>query len=142
MSKKHKAVVFDLDGTLANVKKYKKHHKHRHEGFAKEAEEAPVIHKNMKKLKKAEKKGEDVVIMTARSASYRKETDDWLKKHDVHAASVHMRPRGDVKEKDKNVKKREFEKEIAPKYNVKKAYDDKNKNRKMFRHEGVKAEKA
>jgi FMN phosphatase YigB (HAD superfamily) len=90
--KKEKAVIFDLDGTLANPYKHKQKHKVRNEGWAEEARTAPAIRKNVKKLRKQEKKGEDVVIMTARSAHYKKETKEWLKHHNIKPKELIMRP--------------------------------------------------
>jgi histidinol phosphatase-like enzyme len=138
---KKDAVVYDLDGTLADTKKYEKHHKHRHEGFAKEAEEAPEIKKNVKHLKKDEKKGKEIVILTARSGHYKKETKDWLDKHDIDADKVVMRPKDDSTTPDKVIKNRLLDEEVTPDYDVKKAYDDKKKNVKMFKRHGIKAKK-
>ena len=139
--KKHKAEVFDLDGTLADTKKYEKHHKHRHEDFAKEALSSPTIDKNVDKLKKAQKKGKDVVILTARSGHYEKETRQWLEKHHIHPKELVMRPKEDSKTPDQIIKDRLFRKDVKPKFNVTAAYDDKNKNVKMFKREGVKKAK-
>jgi uncharacterized HAD superfamily protein len=139
--KKH-AVVWDLDNTLANVKEYEEHHKHRHEGYAKEALDAAPIKRNIKALNKEEKKGDETVILTGRSASYNKETKQWLKKHKVKYDKLIERPSRDTTETDKKMKKRLLTKEIMPKYHVDKAIDDKKKNRKMFRKEGIKADDA
>ena len=57
---KKDAVVYDLDGTLVDTMRYEKHHKHDHEGFAEEAKDADEIKKNVKHLKKDEKKGKKV----------------------------------------------------------------------------------
>lgn len=138
---KPKADVFDLDGTLADLKDAEAHHKKRHKGFAEEAEEAPTIKKNVKKLKKAEKKGKDVVILTARSAEYRKETEKWLGKNDIHVNKLVMRPKGDAKTPDAKIKEQLYKKDIKNDYKVKKAYDDKSKNVKMLKKEGVDAKK-
>jgi phosphoglycolate phosphatase-like HAD superfamily hydrolase len=136
---KKDAVVFDLDGTLVDVMDYEKHHKHKNIKFAKEAEEADAIDKNVKQVKKAEKKGKEVVILTARSGHYKKQTKDWLKKHDIKEDKLIMRPSNDSKTPDKDIKEKLLKKEILPKYKVGKAYDDKNKNVKMFKKNGIKA---
>lgn len=141
MSKKKKeAVIFDLDGTLADPKKHKQRHKTRDEKWAEEARTAPAIRKNVKKLRKQEKKGEDIIVMTARSAHYEKETKDWLKHHDIKPKELIMRPKAN-KKADKVVKKDLLEKKIMPKYKVKKAYDDRSKNIKMFKKHDIKAKK-
>jgi FMN phosphatase YigB (HAD superfamily) len=138
---KPKTDVFDLDGTLVDTMKYKKHHKHRHEGFAKEAETAPEIKKNVKKLKKEQKKHHDVVILTARSAHYEKETKDWLKKHDIKTNKLVMRPQGDSETPDSNIKEKLLKKDISRQFDVREAFDDKSKNVNMFKKQGIKAKK-
>lgn len=140
MSKK-KAEVFDLDGTLANIKKYEKHHKHRHEGFAEAAANAPVISKNVEKLQKAEKKGKETIVLTARSGHYEKETRQWMEKHHIHPDKLIMRPSDDHETPDKDLKEKLYKKDIKGKYKVTDAYDDKKKNVKMFKKEGVKKAK-
>ena len=50
-----------------------------------------------------------------------------------------MRPSNDSKTPDKDIKENLLKKEILPKYKVGKAYDDKNKNVKMFKKNGIKA---
>lgn len=139
MSKK-KAVVFDLDNTLVDIKDEEAHHKSRHESFAQEAERAPEIKKNVDKFKKDAKK-ENVVILTARSDAYRPETEDWLKEHDVKPDKLVMRPKDDTISSDSKLKHRLLDKDISPQFKVKKAYDDKSKNVKMFEKHGIKAKK-
>ena len=140
MKNKKKAVVFDLDNTLVDLKDEEKHHKSRHEAFAKEAEEAPEIKKNVKKFKKDAKK-ENVVILTARSEHYRPETEDWLGKHGLKPNKLVMRPGSDSTTPDATLKHKLLDKDISPQFKVKKAYDDKEKNVKMFKKHGIKAKK-
>ena len=94
----------------------------------------------VEKLKKAKQDGENVVILTARSAEYRDETKKWLHKNEIPYDALIMRPT-DNKEKDKKVKKELLEEDILPKFDVDKAYDDKMKNVKMFRKLGIDAKK-
>ena len=135
-----KAVIFDLDGTLADTNDPKAHHKDNHEGFRAHAAGADAIPEMVDKVRKAHKKGRDVVILTARSAHYRKDTKTWLNQHGVPYDALFMRPVGDDR-KDKVVKKSLLKEEVLPNFEVKKAYDDKKKNVKMFRNEGIKAKK-
>lgn len=141
MAKKEKAVIFDLDGTLADPHKHKQKHKKRDKDWAEEARTAPAIRKNVKKLRKQEAKGEDIIIMTARSEHYKPETKEWLKHHDIKPKELIMRPKGTTSVPDKKVKKDLLEKKILPKYKVKKAYDDRSKNIKMFKKHDIKAKK-
>lgn len=139
--RKKEAVIFDLDGTLADPHKHKQKHKKRDKNWAEEARTAPAIRKNVKRLRKQEKKGEDIIIMTARSAHYKGETKEWLKHHDIKPKELIMRPKGTAGISDKKVKKELLEKKILPKYEVKKAYDDRKKNIKMFKKHDIKAKK-
>lgn len=118
-----KAVVFDFDGTLA--KDHKAH--------------APEIKKNVKKLHKEQKK-HDVVILSARSDKDRGEVEDWLKEHDIKPDELVMRPKGDT-ESDPDVKKKLLKEDVSRQFKVKKAYDDKKKNVKMYKKQGIKAKK-
>ena len=61
-------------------------------------------------------------------------------KHGVPYDQLYMRPIDDH-DKDKKVKKQLLKDEILPHFDVKKAYDDKKKNVKMFEKQGIKAKK-
>ena len=134
-----KAIIFDLDGTLADTEDPNANHKKDHDGFRSHARNAGTFPKIVDKLHKAKAKGRDVVILTARSAHYRKDTKTWLNEQGIPYDALFMRPTDDQR-KDKVVKKSLLKEEILPEFDVKKAYDDKKKNVKMFRKQGIKAE--
>lgn len=141
LHKRGDTVVFDLDGTLADTMKYEKHHKGKngkHPGFAREALTVDPIDNMVDEFKSAQKNGKNVVILTARSAHYRDETKKWLSKNGIHPDALVMRPT-DNSTSDKKVKRELLEEDILPKYDVKKAYDDRKKNRKMFEKLGIDA---
>ena len=135
-----KAIIFDLDGTLADTDDPNAHHKKNHQGFRDHAAGADAIPEMVDKVRKAKDKGQEVVILTARSAHYRKDTKTWLNEHGIPHDALFMRPIDDDR-KDKVVKESLLKKEVLPNFKVKKAYDDKAKNVKMFRNEGIKAKK-
>ena len=137
--KSKKAVVFDLDGTIADTEDPNANHKTNHDGFRNHARNASTFPEMVDKVRKAKEKGMDVVILTARSAHYRKDTKEWLNEHNIPYDALYMRPVDDDR-KDKVVKRSLLKKEILPDFNVKKAFDDKKKNVKMFRKQGIKAE--
>lgn len=141
LHKRADTVIFDLDGTIADTMKYEKHHKGKsgkHPDFAKEALEVATNTNIVKKMKKAKDNGDAVVILTARSAHYRDETKKWLSKNGIPYDALIMRPTDD-KDKDAKVKRELLEEDILPKFDVKKAYDDRKKNRKMFSKLGIEA---
>mgnify|MGYP006274608671 CR=1 FL=1 len=133
-----KAVIFDLDGTLADTEDPNANHKTDHDGFRDHARNASTFPEMVDKVRKAKEKGMDVVILTARSAHYRKDTKNWLNEHDIPYDALYMRHTEDDR-KDKVVKRSLLTDEVLPNFKVKKAYDDKKKNVKMFRKEGIKA---
>ena len=135
-----KAIIFDLDGTLADTTDPNAHHKENHEGFRAHARGADAIPEMVEKVRKAKKDGRDIVILTARSAHYRTDTKAWLHEHGIPNDALYMRPVGDDR-KDKVVKRDLLVGDVLPNYKVKKAYDDKGKNVKMFRSEGIDAKK-
>lgn len=141
LHKRGDAVVFDLDGTLADSMTYEKHHKGlkgKNGNFAQEALHAGVNKDIVAKLKKQKQAGDNVVILTARSAHYRDETKKWLASNGIEYDALIMRPVGNT-DKDKSVKRSLLEEDILPKFDVKKAWDDKKKNRKMFEKLGIDA---
>jgi hypothetical protein len=144
LHKRSDTVIFDLDGTLADDMKYEKHHKGKngkHPGFAKEALEVDTHGKIVEKAHKAKKEGKSVVILTARSAHYREETKRWLHKNDIPCDALIMRPTDQTDMSDKTLKRALLEEDILPNFDVKKAYDDKTKNVKMFKELGIKGKK-
>jgi phosphoglycolate phosphatase-like HAD superfamily hydrolase len=138
--KRKNTVVFDLDGTLAMTDDPKARHKINHPKFAREAATAECNDKILDKMKKARDNGENVVILTARSAHYREVTKRWLHENNVPYDALVMRPTDNITS-DKKVKKELLEEDILPKFDVKKAYDDKKKNVKMFDKLGIDGER-
>ena len=117
---KSDAVVFDLNNTLR-----KKSGKPRKD----------LLEKAQKDSKK-----ESVIIMSGERAEDRPEAENWLKKHDVDYAKLEMRPEGDSEHDDK-VKAKLLDKDVSRQFKVKKAYDDKSENVKMFKDHGIKAKR-
>lgn len=141
LHKRQDAILFDLDGTLAETMTYEKHHKAKNgknPDFAKEALNVDTRPKLVDKVRKAKEDGENIVILTARSAHYRSETKKWLHENHIPYDALIMRPT-DNKDKDKKVKKELLEEDILPKFDIKKAYDDRQKNVKMFEKLGIDA---
>ena len=73
-----KAVIFDLDGTLADIKDYEALHKIDSDEFRVAARNADAYPHMVALAKEARNAGRDVIILTARSAHYRDDTKKWL----------------------------------------------------------------
>jgi phosphoserine phosphatase len=110
-----KAVIYDLDKTLTKKS---------------------VAHN----ARKDAAKGKKVLVVTSRPSEQRQDAQDFLKKNKIPVEKLEMRGKGDTR-KDAKVKKDIYEKKIKGKYKVKKAYDDKPSNVKMFKREGIDAKK-
>ena len=135
-----KAVIFDLDGTLADTTDPNGHHKVDHDSFRSMANEADTREDIVEKLHKEKEKGRDIVILSARSSHYRSDTKRWLDNKNIPYDALIMRPIGDDR-KDKVVKESLLKEEVLPNFKVKKAYDDKKKNVKMFKNAGIDAKR-
>jgi acid phosphatase class B len=135
-----KTVLMDLDGTVADTEDYEALHKIKSEEFARVARNALPNAHMVSLMEEAKQQGHNVVILTARSAHYRDDTKKWLHKHGIPYDALYMRPI-DNTVGDKKLKKTVLKDEILPNYNVTKAYDDKKKNVKMFRKQGIDAER-
>ena len=77
----------------------------------------------------------DIVILSGRDESCRKETEEWLTKNGICYQELHMRPEGDFR-KDTVIKREMFDKYIAGKYYVKAVFDDRPSVVRMWRSMG------
>jgi len=119
MDSKKKAVIFDFNNTLR-----------------KDSSGKPKKH-ILKKALKDEKK-EHVIVLTAESHDKKGETEHWLRQHGLGKAELDVRPTG-LKEDDSREKAHELNSHISKQFDVVKAYDDKEKNVKMFKKHGIPA---
>ncbi|EQA7786890.1 AAA family ATPase [Acinetobacter baumannii] len=133
---KPQAVIFDLDGTLAN-------NDHR-DAFAywKLIDDKPIEFV-VNILKLYEEMGYHIICVSGRNAGtkedhhkWEKLTQSWLAKHNIPYNELHMRAHDD-RRKDDIVKEEIFRTHIAHKYNVECAYDDRDRVVEMWRRIGV-----
>lgn len=122
-----RAVIFDVDGTLAEMYNRSPYDWHK-VGF--DLPKMEVI--RLAKLYKVN--GFKLIIFTGRDGSCLSETQDWLLKNGVDYDEVHIRPEGN-NEKDSVIKKELFEKNIRGKYYVELVVDDRNQVVDMWRKE-------
>ena len=119
MSKKD-AVVFDLNNTLRKKSGKPRHH---------------ILNKAKK-----DEKHEEVVVLSTEQTKKHNEARNWLDSHGLDHAELKMRPKGAV-EHDEKVKADILNNKISRQFKVKRAYDDKYSNVKMFKEHGIKAKK-
>ena len=123
------SVVFDIDGTLADVRDYLHHLVHRPDSprdwdrFHNEAMEAPVK-KDVLALLDFHYSicNEMIILMTSRNEMYRDQTKYWLIKNNIPHHLLVMRSKGDRRPSE-DVKQGKVE-WLQTKYDMKHFYDD------------------
>lgn len=133
---KPKAVIFDLDGTLAD-------NNHRAAfDYDRLIDDKPISH-IIELAKLYERDGYEIICVSGRNAgtkadprAYHKLTAEWLDKHNVPWYALFMREAGDFR-KDDIVKEEIFWNKIADHYNVRVAVDDRDQVVEMWRRIGV-----
>ena len=123
------AVVFDVDGTLAEM--------HNRGPF----DWDKVGHDRIKPevctmLDGFREQGYKIVIMTGRDGVAFEKTKAWLEHHDIIFDDIYIRPAGDNR-KDSIIKEEMFWKYVAPNYNVKAVVDDRPQVCRMWRELGL-----
>lgn len=134
-----KAVIFDIDGTIANNderQKILKDNVHDWQNFFNEMGNDTVnkaiseIYNIIKKTKKYK-----MLIVTGRPETYRKITEQWLIWNRVEYDNLYMRSENDCRS-DVDVK-REILQKIREQYDVSFVFDDRTSVVKMWREEGL-----
>ena len=130
MSNKPKAVIFDVDGTLSDSERCAWHTELIEQGdwswFKEIAKHAPAIEETMRALRAAVHTSDvRVILLTARQASFRELTTDWLEDHGIPAdTDLWMRPVKMNGWPDWQFKLAQYQK-IIQEFDVVAAYDDK-----------------
>lgn len=135
---KRKAIIVDLDGTLADIthrRKYVEGKKKDWKNFNKNIIKddlnvwcAEIIRRMIS--------DHHVLLVSGRTDELKAETEEWLKKHDVPYTDLLMRSDKDYRD-DTVVKREIFEGKIKPFYEVQFVIDDRAKVVKMWREAGL-----
>lgn len=141
MRKKPSAVIFDMDGTLADVssiRHYLKpniHHGKDFDSFHSESVNVPPHSHVVNAAQVAHMLGLKILVVTARKWMWRNHTAWWLAMHDIHSDLLMMR--GDLdSRKDYEVKK-DMLAIIRQAYNPIHAWDDNPNIIRLWTEEGI-----
>lgn len=127
-----KAIIVDIDGTLA--------HMNRGRGpFEWDKVEQDKLDEEVAAIVKAlECTGEwKIVVLSGRDGICRPQTERWLSRHEIRYDDFFMRAEGDMR-KDSAIKSEIFWRDVAPKYDVKMVIDDRPQVTRMWRGIGLK----
>lgn len=125
-----KAVMVDVDGTLAHMKDRSPFDWHKVGDDAVDYCVSEVV----RVLSKADYK---IIIMSGRDSVCRQETENWLRENDIPYDYIYMRKEGDNR-KDSIVKLELFDEHIRGKFNISFVLDDRNQVVDMWRSIGLK----
>jgi len=145
MKTKPNAVIFDMDGTLANVSSIRHHLtkfdatkrrviKH-FDRFHAESVNVPPHSHVVNAAQVAKMLGHDILIVTARKHQWRNHTAWWLAMHDVPSDALFMRGDDDNR-KDVDVK-RDMLSIIRKQWNVIAAWDDNPSIVSLWNEKGI-----
>ena len=143
MKMKTLAVIFDIDGTLADCDHRKKHILKKPKDwdtFFKELEnDSPIVGVVWlyKKLRSCSNWPQfEIIMITGRPKKYKKKTMDWLLSNNITPSKIFFREDGDFRNDD-IVKKEIYEEKIEEKYNVMFVVEDRDRVVKMWRSLGL-----
>lgn len=126
----NKAFVFDIDGTIANMEGVRGPFDWKKVG--KDAPYTDVIEMAWTLYDM----GFHIIIVSGRDAVCRPETEQWLNDHNVPFNRLYMRPEGS-QVRDSIIKHDIYHRDIAPHYQVKGVFDDRNQVVAMWRAMGL-----
>ncbi len=135
---KRKALIIDLDGTLADIRVRLKHlqgKKKDWKSFNKTLE-TDQIHDWCRELINRFASDHDIIIVSGRTEELKQETINWLEKYHVTYHHLFMRHAQDSRP-DNEIKLQIYEEHIKNKFNVVFVVDDRQKVVDMWRGEGL-----
>ena len=124
---KPRAIVLDIDGTLAHM-----NGKRRPYDWDKVM--VDDVDEVIKGISEHYKNTHSIILLSGRDGESEELTRKWLKKHDVYCDALYMRKAGDGR-KDTIVKKEMFLELVHPNYNVEFIVDDRPSVCRMWREE-------
>jgi FMN phosphatase YigB (HAD superfamily) len=134
-----KAIIVDLDGTLADIE-------HRREYAKKSFKEEfypriPQDNINLwcKLLIERFRKDHVIILVTGREEleEVKKNTLEWLNNHEIYFDEIYFRPLKDTTRSDSEIKKEIFENHIENKHKILFVIDDRTQVVRMWRDKGL-----
>lgn len=138
MSEKPKAIIIDLDGTLADIRIRLKHL----QGAQKDWKSfnktivTDELHEWCREIMVRFKHDHKLIIVSGRTDDLKLETQKWLDRHQIPYDYLFMRKANDFRP-DNIIKLEIFEREIRDKFHVFFVLDDRQKVVDMWRAEGL-----
>jgi FMN phosphatase YigB (HAD superfamily) len=134
-----KVIVFDIDGTLANIEHRREHVQNGRRNWKKFNEKMvdDTPYADIVWLFQTLDRDCIMVIASGRGEEDREKTENWLNAHSIHCDKLYMRPAKDNR-KDSIIKK-EILDQIVKDYGVKPfmVFDDRNQVVDMWRENGI-----
>ena len=124
-----KAVICDIDGTLAHMKD--------RSPYDWDRVDTDEVDPTIKNLLDVLKDKYFIILVSGRDEVCREKTEKWLRGNDITYGMLLMRPEGDIR-KDSIVKREIFENYIRDYYNIQFVLDDRNQVVEMWRSLGLK----
>lgn len=138
-----KDVIFDIDGTLADVI-HRRHHRkvknqETYEAYISEMPKDPPIEPVVWMLKTLSASGCRILIVTCRRECEREMTEEWFSKNGILGLyeKMYMKSENDADREDQDVKKEMLQKLREDGYNPYMVFDDRDGPVKMWRDEGI-----
>ena len=133
-----KAVIFDVDGTLANNQHRQSWVRNKPRNWkaynATMSEDKPIT--NIINMTHIMSRHYMVIVVTAREEDHSTTTIDWLRKHNVYYDSIYFRGKQDYRD-DTIVKSEILDKIMAEDIEPVMVFDDRNKVVDMWRQRGI-----
>ena len=130
---KPEAIIFDIDGTLAHMTG-RKERRGKNAPYMDWDAHDDEVDEHVELMLNTLKKNFKIIICSGRKSESRDVLEKWLDVNGIHYDEIFMRAKGDNR-KDSIIKRELYENEIAPKYDVKIVFDDRDQVVDMWRNE-------
>lgn len=136
---KKKAIIVDLDGTLANIN-HRRHFVENKKSKDWKSFNSHILKDDLniwcREIMNRMASDHRIIIVSGRTDALKADTILWLERHQVHYDELHMRKDKDFRD-DRIVKKEIFINQIKPEHDVLFVLDDRSKVVALWREEGL-----